>query len=608
MNTDCFNTALRRGIPIATLAGALAGNACAGVAFSVTGDDGKTIADAVIALDGVTKAPGDYAFVPDSRGAKSFTVTRAGYDPVGGQYCIVDYRGESMRVDVTMQAEDDLNLKDVFWYNQNMLCKFVDGTLHLSLDYGQTYTHSIDLSAIVSSWSDLQTLWIFEDNQLFFADQTKCYYSHDWETVHESTVYDVDGEIFEPLSRHNFSRMYYHANRPIIGDKELYVWGNYSTAESAYRNIHIWMTSDKGVTVRSTYRFRPEREDTDNPILFTRHMHKVEFCPLDNTLWAQTGDHSKQGVHEQHWLLGRYDPVTDRLTWEHLKSGPFVASGGRFKSLNMVWRHGYLHWSCDTGGYRGGAFRVPYVPGPGNLEQILNPAEHEHLVATENDGSGFFVNDAGDMLVFQTTWGGRGHPRLFHYSPDNGRTWYPIDGPVINHTGSLENYGFYDRLGGFIHGVERLLTRPVSRGDASGPTNDYIDIARFVRNIGFFNAFRPAPDAPPENLFLAGGVVRANDPAGTMIGVLSAQGIPAPEFEIVGEHAWIKLDRRTRRQLMLKRAAIPDPDNGLVMDDLVVRARNRAGVSAPQTFTLTGEGTNCDTGCYERRNRHHEDP
>lgn len=556
------------------------------VVFAIMGDDGEPVADAVITFDGVTNNPGDYEFSPATHGIKPFSIVREGYDTIGGQYCLVDYRGERVVVDVIMQREDDLDLTDVFWYNQNMLCKFVDGTLHLSLDYGRTYAHSIDLSAIVSRWSDLQTLWIFEDHKLFFADQTKCYYSHDWETVHESTVYDVDGEIFEPLSRHNFSRMSYHTTRPIIGDKELYVWGNYSTAESAYRNIHIWMTSDKGVTVRSTYRFRPERADTDNPSLFTRHMHKVDFCPLDNTLWAQTGDHSKQGVDEQHWLLGRYDPVTDTLTWEHLKSGPFVASGGRFKNLNMVWRHGYLHWSCDSGGYRGGAFRVPYVPGPGNLEQILNPAEHEHLVATENDGSGFFVNDAGDMLVFQTTWGGRGHPRLFHYSPDNGRTWHPIDGPVINHTGSLENYLFAGRHGGFIYGVERLLTRPISRSGGTTPANDYIDIARFVRNIGFFNAFRPVPDTVPSNLFLAGGTVRVTDPAGTVVGVLSADGIPRPEFQLVGEHDLVTLDSRTKRQLMLKRAVTVENTKNAVMQQVTVRAVNRSGESAPVTFPL----------------------
>ena len=46
-----------------------------------------------------------------------------------------------------------------------------------------------------------------------------------------------------------------------------------------------------------------------------------------------------------------------------------------------------MHWSCDTGAYRGGAFRVPYVPGPGNIEQIVNPAEHEQLKGTQNDAS-----------------------------------------------------------------------------------------------------------------------------------------------------------------------------------------------------------------------------
>ncbi len=561
--------------------------AAADVTFTITGDDGHPVADAVVTLDGETNRPGDYRFVPAAQGHKSLSIIRDGYDPVGGQFCTVEYLGQPVRVDVVMQREDDLDLTDVVWYNQNMLCKFVDGTLHLSLDYGATYSHAIDLSAIASRWSDLQTLWIFEDKSLFFVDHTTCYYSHDWETYHESTVYDVDGSIFVPLARDNFSRKFYHTNRPIIGDRELYVWGNYSTGESAYKNIHIWMTSDKGRTVRSTYRFRPDRSDTANEALFTRHMHKVEFCPLDNTLWAQTGDHTKGGVHEQHWLLGRYDHLTDTLTWEHLTHGAFTASGGRFKSLNIVWRHGYLYWSCDTGGFRGGAYRVPYVPGPGNLEQILDPSEHEHLVATENDGSGIFVNDAREMLVFQTTWGGRGHPRVFHYSPDDGNTWYAIDGPVINHSGSLENYMYAGRYGGLIEGVERLLTRPTSRGPGTHTPNDYIDIFRFVRNIGFFTAFRPVPDAAPSRLFLADGVIPASAPARTVVGVLSADGIPSPEFEIVGEHDLVELDARTKRQVMLKRPVEAGDDGHAAVETLTVRAVNRAGRSEPVRFPLT---------------------
>jgi len=560
--------------------------AAAEVVFTIVGNDDQPVADAVITLDDVTNDLGDYAFAPATQGIKAFSIVREGYDPVGGQFCTVDYQGTSVQVDVIMQREDDLDLTDVVWYNQNMLCKFINGTLHLSLDYGKTYSRSIDLSAIASNWTDLKTLWIFEDNKLFFADHNKCYYSHDWETYHESTVYDVDGEVFVPLALDNFSRMFYHRTRPIIGDRELYVWGNYSTRDSAYTNIHIWMTSDKGVTVRSTYRFRPNRSDTGNGAMFARHMHKVEFCPLDNTLWAQTGDHSVNGVHEQHWLLGRYDHLTDTLTWEHLKSGEFAASGNRFKSLNMVWRHGYLYWSCDTGGYLGGAYRVPYVPGPGNLEQILNPAEHEHLVATENDGSGCFVNDAGDMLVFQTTWGGSGYPRLFQYSPDNGKTWHAIDGPVINHTGSLEDYMFTGRYGGFIYGTDRMLVRPVSRSDDPPPANDYIDIARFVRNIGFFNAFRPVADAAPSNLFLAGGVIQAPVPAGTVVGVLSADGIPTPEFQLVGEHDLVKLDARTKRQLMLKRAIEATDDGHDLIEQITVKAVNRAGESTTVIFPL----------------------
>lgn len=173
----------------------------------------------------MVQALGNYTFEPATRGRKAYSVSREGYDPVGGQYCVVDYQGKPLKVDIVMQVEDDADLSDVFWYNQNIFCKLVDGTLSMSLDHGRTYSHSIDLSAVASDSGDTKTLWIFEDHSLFFADLTRCFYSHDWKTYHESKVYDIEGKPFVPNPRdHNFSRLAYHANRPIIGDREPDVW------------------------------------------------------------------------------------------------------------------------------------------------------------------------------------------------------------------------------------------------------------------------------------------------------------------------------------------------------------------------------------------------
>ena len=228
---------------------------------------------------------------------------------------------------------------------------------------------------------------------------------------------------------------------------------------------------------------------------------------------------------------------------------------------------------------------MPYVPGPGNIGQIVNPDEHEQLKATRNDAAGHYVNDAGEMVVFQLRWGGSAHPHIFYYSPDHGKTWHDIEGPVINHTGSLENYWFGGRYG-FIHGVDRLLARPRSLVDGTITIMDTIDLARFVRNIGFFDAFRPVDDVAPSNLFLAGGEMHASEPVGTIVGVLSAEGIPEPEFELVGEHNRVELDQRTRRQLMLKQPVSQEIET-VVTEEVTVKAINRAGESESVTFGLT---------------------
>ena len=66
----------------------------------------------------------------------------------------------------------------------------------------------------------------------------------------------------------------------------------------------------------------------------------------------------------------------------------------------------------------------------------------------------------------------------------------------------------------------------------------------------------------------------------------SAEGIPEPEFELVGEHERVELDQRTRRQLMLKQP-IPQDIDAAVTEEITVKAINRAGESEPVTFTLT---------------------
>lgn len=291
---------------------------------------------------------------------------------------------------------------------EDITVKYEDRTISLSRDGGRTYHKSIFVDDI-----DLQHLHVFDNGTLFFVDHTKCYYSHDWENLHESTVLDINGDPFIPYNYNNFSIMAgSDTHRHMIDGQEILCWGNYdSKYDTQYNNVNVWYTVDKGETVKSAYRFRATREDDGSGYLHTRHIHAVNFNPTDNSFWLQTGDGIIDGVDDRHVLKGTYDLEEDQWNWQ------LVGTGKQFKWGAAVFIGNYIYYAWDVS--NGGVVRVPY-------DEAGNTEEHDLVCPTENDCLTVIKSHTGEIIAVQTIWGGNADPTTIYYTPDR-ETWYKIE-------------------------------------------------------------------------------------------------------------------------------------------------------------------------------------
>ena len=355
----------------------------------------------------------------------------------------------------------------------NYLVDFQVDKLVLSRDAGRTYT---DTLSIPEDLGIIKGVHVFDGGEILVMGHQKCYYSHDWENFTESSVLDIDGNVFTTALYDNFTINRKNPHTQMINGKEIYCWINYSIHEDAqYKNINIWYTTDKGKTIKSCYSFRDVRDDVDNPNLFARHGHNVSFNPNDNTFWAMTGDFTTNGVMESHVLKGQYDSVNDSWSWE------LVGSGDNYKWTMIEFRGDYVYYTLDHSW--GGVMRCL-------LSDIGDTSKHVKIIKTPNDTIGLYMSDKGDMLVTQSVYGGTTKPRIFYYSEDWGETFHTIEGdvPVNYDYQDACYYGFWapNSDGKILSGVWSLSHESLDQWDRVPSV--FIDDS--IRRAGFPNAFK----------------------------------------------------------------------------------------------------------------------
>lgn len=352
----------------------------------------------------------------------------------------------------------------------NFLVKLDGDLIRLSEDSGETFTRELDVSVV----DVVKYIHLFQDGEILLCGNQKAYYSNDWEQLNESTVLDVNGNLYTPSPVDNFSAYKKTSDRQIVDGKELLCWGNYSTVDGIqFDNINVWYTIDKGQTIRSCFKFGESIPGNRTEPLLARHAHNVDFNPADQTFWLQTGD--EPTTRDSHWVKGVYDTINDIWDWN------VVGSGDNFKTSNIIWYGDYMYYAWDIS--QGGVARVPY-------KDAGDTSKHELVFATPNDCIGIFIGERGDMVAYITKWGGVKKASTLYYSQDL-ETFHEIEGvlpPELDYHDTLYyNQWRVNSKGKLLAGV--LAENVTLLSDWDKTPSIWID--EVIKNAGFPNALKP---------------------------------------------------------------------------------------------------------------------
>ncbi|WP_391116726.1 hypothetical protein [Psychrobacillus sp. L3] len=352
----------------------------------------------------------------------------------------------------------------------SMLVKNEDGRLYLSQDNGRTYNDGLSIEGI----GVIKMIHVFDDGKLLLCDPTKAYYSHDWVTLNESTVLDINGDVYIPVALDNFSTIS-TTKRQIVDGLEVKCWGNYSTEiGTASENMNVWYTTDKGKTIKSCIKFGI----TGNGAISERsirHIHAVDFNSEDNTFWLQTGDHEL----EPHLIKGTYDLATDTWDWN------IVGYGMEFKMGNIWFYKDYAYWCWDHNPV-GGVMRCKYA-------DIADISKHERLFTTPNDCMNLMMGERGDMVATLMRWGGTEKSNMLYYSPDRVN-FHAILGTIPDGWSDATMYWRIfapNSKGKILAGVwdDKRDETGVKFSAWGAESSVWID--DMIKNAGFPNAFKP---------------------------------------------------------------------------------------------------------------------
>ncbi len=309
--------------------------------------------------------------------------------------------------------------------------------LKLSLDKGETWVNTIDVSGVITI---ITYAVFFPNGNILFCDHTKAYYSDDnLVTYNESTVLDIAGNPFVPTATENFWSLHKDATYEKNGATHV-LFSNYAlNAATEYININVWRSRDSGLTVESIY-----KGDVTTPIgalvaPHIRHSHGVTRNPHTGKIYFITGD----WVDECCWIEGVDDPVTDVITWTLLRQFDSIS---RFKSTGLAFIDGYVIWGGDVTSYNAenGIWKCL-------IEDIGDESKQVKIFDTTiNGGGGFYSNHVNEIIALMA--GGK------HIVVSNdGINFHPkffIGGPDVN-TGAARNsyYAFGPgKLDGYYRG------------------------------------------------------------------------------------------------------------------------------------------------------------
>jgi hypothetical protein len=376
-----------------------------------------------------------------------------------------------------------------FWYRQQPPGPYIDSqrlnkafgrtdkAVVLSEDNGRTWPHTL-------AFPDAQQItfsYILKNGNILFATGSKLFLSTDnLKSYRPVVVNDAKGNDYLPHTPKNPKNpgWYFHTlsgvNSWDVKGKEMLVWGNYCNVKGGAAPVNIYYSTDNGQTVKIAYSFGQNpffrdngtpgggQEGTplgnpDNPLL-CRHVHSVEYNPVENAFYACTGDIDRGAGLECHWLRGTYDADRDTWQWKVLVSVP---SNSRMKSGGINFVDGKVYWISDSNGpepYDRGIFCC-------NPADIANLDKHTRLFNPGVESGAMIIQDG----VIMASHCAPASPMAtgIIYSPDMGKTWAQYDlkeyghrSPVRFHQKNGEGWFRVDLRTGWIDFGEVLFMKP----------------------------------------------------------------------------------------------------------------------------------------------------
>lgn len=175
----------------------------------------------------------------------------------------------------------------------------------ISQDLGKTWTQ------IENELGDIVAYHFFADGTIMLCSPEKVYWTRDYETLNESTIYDHDGSVFVPTGRHFFGMQTGDAIT-YVGDTEIYAWGDYVVDATPAR---IWYSIDRGRTIKCAVKFGTTV--LDGEVRNARHTHRVYQRAKDESFYVNTGDDGNENMI----MRATYDVATDVWSWKVLAQG-----------------------------------------------------------------------------------------------------------------------------------------------------------------------------------------------------------------------------------------------------------------------------------------------
>lgn len=313
--------------------------------------------------------------------------------------------------EIPLGSVDISKRHDVVYSQGDIYALLIGTTLHRSMDGGNSFPVSIDVSQV----GTIKNIHIFTDGTLNIFGHRTAFYSDDWVSLHPSTILDENGDQYTPDTYDTFSVTKHNPQIPVIGGKELYVFGNYCITNEYNQRKNIWYTIDKGHTYKVAYAFG---------LSGCRHVHGVFYNESDSSFWAYTGDSGT----ECKVLKGIYNATNDAWVWD------LIAQGSDFKFSGLCVYDNMFYWCKD---YTPGAvMKAPYLT-------IADVTTHETVLDNlPNDCVTLVIDyDTGEMLVGLSIYRTGTSPSQGSASDDCRRLYYSSDGITFDYvTGEIPDY------------------------------------------------------------------------------------------------------------------------------------------------------------------------